>query len=168
MAKHKYIETPNEKWKPIDGYNGYEVSSLGRVRSYRKRNSKELYSTPHILAFKKCKTHCKEYLSVGLMRDNRRESISVHRLVAMSFIPNPENKPQVHHIDNNEQNNNLENLEWATNSENQLAREDIERPSGYKFVYKNRGTWRAANRNLGFDKCFKTRKVAVAFSMQYY
>ena len=57
---------------------------------------------------------------------------------------------------------------WVTNSENQLEREDWKRPSGYRYVFKNRDTWRAANLRLGFDKCFKTRKVAVAFAMQYY
>lgn len=167
MAKHKYIETP-EEWKPIEGYEGYEVSNKGRVRSYRKRNSTKFYEVPKIMRLKKCQTHCKEYLSASLMNNGKKESPSVHRLVAKAFIDNPENKPQVHHIDNNEQNNCVENLQWVTNSENQLARKDWSRPSGYKYVFRNRKKWRAANIRLVFDKCFKTRKVAVAFAMQYY
>jgi len=174
VAKHKYIETPEkmEVWKPIDGYEGYEVSNFGNVRSYRKRGSKNaVYDKPKRVKPYTLKTHCKEYHRHNLVKDGKRKSEYVHRLVAKAFIANYGNKPQVHHIDNNGLNNRVENLKWVTNSENQLAREDWAIPiglNGYKYVFKNKGTWRSANLRLGFDKCFKTRKVAAAYAMQYY
>jgi hypothetical protein len=157
-----------EIWKEIKGYEGYEVSNLGNVRSYLKRNSKQRYDIPRELTKGITPTHCKEYVSVILSQEGKRKKFYVHRLVATTFIENTHTKPQVHHIDNDEKNNRFDNLQWVTNSENQLEREDWKRISGYKYVFKNRGAWRAANSRLGFDRCFKTRKVAVAFSMQYY
>lgn len=158
-----------EIWKELTGYEGYEVSSFGNLRSYRKRGSKNaMYEEPKQVKPSTLKTHCKEYFKHNLMKDGKQKSEYAHRLVAKAFIPNPENKPQVHHIDNNGLNNHFENLEWVTNSENQLARTDWERPSKYKFVFRNRKKWRVGNKRLGIDKCFKTKKVAVAFAMQYY
>jgi len=168
MGKHKYIETP-EKWLPIEGYEGYEVSNFGNIRSYRKRGSKDaMYDEPKRVNPLLLKTHCKEYFKYHLVKDGKQKSEYIHRLVAKAFIPNPESKSQVHHIDNDGLNNHIDNLQWVTNSENQIERDDVERPSGYIYVYKNRDKWRAANIKLGFDRCFNTRKVAVAFSMQYY
>lgn len=62
----------------------------------------------------------KGYLQVVLSREGKSNWYKVHRLVAQTFIPNPENKPQVNHIDGNKINNNINNLEWCTNSENQI------------------------------------------------
>lgn len=60
----------------------------------------------------------KGYLRFGLHTENGRRMFFVHRIVAEMYIPNPENKPQVNHIDGNKQNNNVNNLEWVTNIEN--------------------------------------------------
>lgn len=60
------------------------------------------------------------YLQVALQKHKKRKDEKIHRLVAEAFIPNPENKPQVNHIDGDKTNNNVNNLEWTTTSENQL------------------------------------------------
>lgn len=94
-----------EIWKPVVGFENYVVSNLGKV----KRNDIEL--TPYIDATK--------YSKVGLFNGNgKQKKFLLHRLVAESFISNPENKPEVNHIDGNKQNNCVSNLEWVTRSEN--------------------------------------------------
>lgn len=100
-----------ETWKAIEGYEGlYEVSNLGRVKSLSRLRVKE-----HLLS--QFKNH-EGYKRVNLWKNNSSKKYSVHRLVAEAFIPNPESKPQVNHIDENKQNNSVENLEWVTAIEN--------------------------------------------------
>jgi len=166
VGNTKNIETP-EAWMPIDGFDGYEVSDKGKVRSYRKRNSPQLYKEPHEIKLSK-KGRKGRYFGFYVSNEYGRCHVSVHRCVAKAFIPNLENKPQVHHIDNDGLNNHIDNLQWVTNSENQLARTDWNSPSGYRYVWKNRTTWRVYNKRLGLDKCFKTKNVAAAYAMQYY
>lgn len=110
-----------EIWKEVFGYNGiYFVSNTGLVKSIdhhphgRKGNGKQ---TGRILKQHKC---CKGYLRVSLSMNKTRFSTGAHRLVAIAFIPNVENLPQVNHIDGIKSNNNASNLEWCNNSENQI------------------------------------------------
>lgn len=96
-----------EIWKDIEGYDGiYEVSSWGRVKNSRTgrvlKAGKDIYG----------------YLFVNVYKNGKRTNYKVHRLVAQAFIPNPQNKPQVNHIDENKENNYVENLEWCTAKEN--------------------------------------------------
>lgn len=93
-----------EEWKEVVGNSKYEVSTFGNVRNK---------ITKRIL---KCATNG-GYKLVGLSGD-KTKSKSVHRLVALTFIPNPENKPHVNHKDKNRGNNHVNNLEWATAAEN--------------------------------------------------
>jgi hypothetical protein len=101
---------------------GYSVSSLGKVKScarlvptvkgkngYLKINERMLRQEPYN----------DKYLRVALSYKGKVQRISVHRLVASVFIPNPGNKPCVNHIDGNAENNCIENLEWCTYSENE-------------------------------------------------
>ena len=101
-----------EVWKDIPGYEGlYQVSTFGNVRSLNWRNMnvvRDLYLKPHN----------KGYLQVELSKNGRKKMITVHRLVAMTFIPNPNELPTVNHKDENKHNNNVENLEWCTTSYN--------------------------------------------------
>ena len=99
----------NEVWKDIKNYDGdYQVSNFGRVKSFK--NGKE-----NILSLGITK---RKYQFVILSKNDIRKNFQVHRLVAMTFIPNPNNLPQVNHKDENPSNNNLENLEWCDNKYN--------------------------------------------------
>lgn len=116
-----------EQWKAIKGYEGlYEVSNTGKVRSLnrfvttkngitKKIKGKELFFTISKLDERGHRPRA----SVQLWKNNQAVLKSVHRLVACAFLVNEENKPTVNHIDGNPLNNHVENLEWATYSENQ-------------------------------------------------
>ena len=97
-----------EVWKQIENFENYEISSYGRVRKHYK-NKKVKYLKP-------MKTN--GYLCVELWKNRKR--IKIHLLVAIAFIPNTDNLPQVNHKDLNKENNNVENLEWISNRDNCL------------------------------------------------
>ena len=109
-----------EIWCPVVGYEGlYEVSSLGRVKSLtrtKKGKCGSIVGVPERIL--KYKTDRDGYLSVTLSAKNKRKMFRVHRLVAETFIPNPDNLPQVNHKDENPANNTVENLEWCSVSYN--------------------------------------------------
>lgn len=123
MTNEEFIASvtlEHEEWKQIRNYeNSYAVSNYGRVLSlgrYRKtRDGGKTWVLPRIL---KEKTTRLGYKQVALFRDNTSKYYSVHRLVALAFIPNPFDLPQVDHIDGNKANNNVNNLHWCTAKEN--------------------------------------------------
>lgn len=108
-----------EVWKDVQGYEGYyQVSNLGRVKNLeRKIPSGYCMRT---IPERVLKNNVNEfgYLYVILYKDTKPKKHKIHRLVANAFIDNPESKRCVNHIDGNKQNNCVENLEWATHSEN--------------------------------------------------
>jgi hypothetical protein len=154
-----------EIWRDIKGYEGYQVSSFGRVRSFRTRGLGGMSDNYKLLKLDLTKTHCKEYYRATLLG----KKFYVHRLVMLAFATNHQNKPQVNHKDNNGLNNDLDNLEWATNSENQVHRFKIRGTySNYgQYVYKNRTTFRVNKKGV-VDRCFKNLNEAQTFAKQYY
>lgn len=104
-----------EIWKDIEDYEGYQVSNFGRVRSLDRYNSRGWWIKGCIL---KPIMDKKGYLTVGLSKNNQRKAFKVHRLVALHFIPNIENKPEIDHINTIKTDNRVENLRWVTPKEN--------------------------------------------------
>lgn len=122
----KEMEVTMEKWKNIKNYEGfYQVSNCGKVKSLKRtvtaingecRSFNERMLTLH--KSKPTERHPVIRYHVELWKDNKRKVASIHRLVSEHFVPNPQGKPQVNHIDGDPSNNHYENLEWVTNSEN--------------------------------------------------
>lgn len=145
-----------EIWKDIDGYIGfYQISNLGRVKclqreiirsgDIKKNHTRKFTLNEQIkrTAFDKDK-----YQIVALNKDGKSKMHKIHRLIAKAFIPNPENKPQVNHIDGNPSNNSISNLEWVTNRENTIH--------AFKFLNRNEKRYKIEQFNnkkvLQYDK----------------
>lgn len=109
------MNAPVEEWRTIGVAKCYAVSNLGRVKSLWREKVLAAHPT------------YRGYVHVKL---GRGPHYLVHRLVAQAFVPNPDGKPQVNHIDGNPLNNRATNLEWATQSENQLhaVRTGLQKP----------------------------------------
>ena len=117
----------NEIWKPINGYEEhYEVSNLGRVRSIDRMIMKMGKLRPRKGVIKNLTPHYKNgYYSVLLKVQGVEKRLFIHRLVAIHFIPNPENKKEVNHKEGIKSKNTVEDLEWATPKENSNHAYDI-------------------------------------------
>ena len=98
-------------WKDIPGYEGlYKVSNTGEIYSMRENKNLSLSKDRY------------GYVQIILYKNGESKTYKVHRLVALAFIPNPDKKPSINHLDGNPRNNRVENLEWCTASENQQHR----------------------------------------------
>lgn len=95
-----------EIWMPVKNFPGYLISNMGRLKSFKRNKVRIL------------KPLKGKYLHYSLQYGTKYKHCSIHRLIAIHFIVNPENKPEVNHKDGNKQNNNIYNLEWATICEN--------------------------------------------------
>lgn len=105
-----------EIWKDITGYEGlYQVSDQGRVKSLERKDCLGRIVKERIL--KSTPTN-NGYLLVALCDGGKPKTLTVHRLVCQAFHKNPEDKPEVNHIDEDKTNNNAVNLEWCTREEN--------------------------------------------------
>lgn len=152
-----------ETWKDVVGYDGlYKVSNFGRVYSIPRPSTKG--------GIKK-QTDMNGYLRTILSKNHKKFNAGVHRLVAEAFIPNPDNKPTVNHIDGNKHNNNVNNLEWATNVE-QLKHSfkiglrkkqcNAERKGVIIFPdnsYKCFDTMKSLGKYLGYGKSFCKNRI---------
>lgn len=129
-----------EIWKDIKGYGGdYQISNYGRVYSVKSHK----YLSQTIVG--------KGYLRVHLWRDGIKKGELVHRLVAIHFLDNPNNLPQVNHKDENKENNCVDNLEWITAKEN----------SNYGTVQERKAkACEKAIKCIELDKIFQSTKIA--------
>lgn len=101
-------EQIKEEWRPIVGFEGlYEVSNKGKVKSLN-------YSRTKKSRIMKATKYSNGYMVVQLCKNKLKIHKSVHRLVAETFIPNPNNYPQINHKDEDKTNNHVNNLEWCT------------------------------------------------------
>lgn len=109
-----------EVWKEIPGFEGYyEASTLGNIRSVdRILNCVWGKVYPAKGKQKSISRYKSGYLYVNLYKDHKTYKFQVHRLVAFTFIPNPDNKPCIDHIDGDRTNNKVDNLRWCTHKEN--------------------------------------------------
>lgn len=141
-------------WKTITECPNYEVSDAGEVRNVRtgrvlKGILKDGYHRVMVYPDKKC--------------------IYIHRLVALHFIENPENKPYVDHIDRDRTNNHVSNLRWATNSENGLNTDyRIAKTDSHHIWITAYQTFHVNLRGrTAVSKCFKTLDEAITFRDQW-
>ena len=144
-----------EIWKPIPGYEGhYEASNMGRIRSVNKiikhpRNPK--MPLPRKGRILKSELDKYGYPVVTLSKDAKTKTFKIHRLVALTFMPNPDNLPQIDHIDGVKYNNQPKNLRWCTTQQNTAWRDERIRP---KVLCKETG------------RKFKTSYEAAAWIIQ--
>lgn len=98
----------DDELKPIKGYEGlYSIDRNGNVFSHKRKRYLSLKAE-----------NSRGYIQVGLYKGEKVKMFCVHKLVAMTYIPNPNNLPVVDHLDGNKKNNHISNLEWCTQKEN--------------------------------------------------
>ena len=142
-----------EIWKPILGYEGYyEISNFGRVKSLERtikcQNRSNFKQKEKILV---TRPNNRGYIMVGLHKEKNYKLVLVHRLVAETYIPNPENMPQVNHKDENKANNCVDNLEWCDNWYNAHYGTRIKRSSSKQMKKVNQ-----YDLNGNFIKCWNS------------
>ena len=149
-----------ETYKKIEGFENYSVSDFGNVRNDKTGKIKNV------------NVDIKGYVRVTLSSKTERKNKFIQRLVARAFILNPENKPQVDHIDNNRANNNIKNLRWTTISQNTQNRQlTTKNTSGSKGVSwrKDSQKWRAQitiNGKTITLGCFVNKEDAINIRVQ--
>ena len=170
--------TMKEIYRDIKGYEGlYQVSNLGNVKSLNYNNTNK----EKVLQL--C-AHEKGYLYVGLYKNGKRKSYIVHRLVAETFLNNPDNLPEINHKDENKTNNCVDNLEWCTTKyninygiHNEKMAKKLSKPiNQYDLQGNFIKSWNSAteiNKVLGFDNtniskcCRDIYKTAYGYKWRY-
>ena len=149
-----------EEWRPVKDFANYEINKDGIIR-----NSQTMY------ILKPSLSKNGNYPQVCLHKDGKHYSRTVHRLMGLTFLENPNNYETIDHIDRNRQNNNLSNLRWANRSEQAINRNkrDMvyrETNTGHHHISysKSRNRYIVQKRDIGvLCKTFKTLQEAIAF-----
>ena len=119
----KDVNNEEEEFKRIEGYDNYIVSNFGNIKNNKTNKIMKLQN------------HIQGYKQIGLTKNGKQKYFLIHRLVGKAFLENFDNKPVIDHIDENKSNNNIKNLRWATNQENQRNQgKYINNTTGYKGV----------------------------------
>lgn len=154
-----------EIWKDVPNYEeNYQASTMGRIKSkdryiYNKYNKSNTFYPGKILKLNQ-KRH--GYLSVDLAKNGKTKTMQVHRIIANTFIPNPENKPQINHINAIKTDNRVQNLEWVTAEEN---REHAKENNLY--VGPNRKKVRCRQLNIIFESSYEAGEYINKNKFQY-
>ena len=149
------------EWKAIEGHEGYEISVEG-VRSYWNTRHR-LQETPKMLKF--------SMTEVGYYCFNiERKPRYFHRLLMIAFVPNPDNKPCIDHINRIRTDNRIENLRWATHQENQENKSiQSNNKLGIQHIFKDRNgfQFRITRNKIEHRKYFNTLEEAIAYKDEY-
>lgn len=143
-----------EIWKEINSYEEYQVSNLGRIKSLK-------YGKEKILSLR---VDTSGYLGLRLSKENKPTRYNVHRLVALAFIENPNELPEVDHINRIKTDNRVENLRWASRSENALNTKDRLHSTNYRNICISDPGFKVQirrNSSVVFQKYCKTLDEAV-------
>ena len=141
----------------IVGFENYLIYSDGRVWS-KKRN-----------IFMEISINQGSYRRVSLTINYKRTTFTIHRLIAIHYIPNPDNKPEVDHKDRNRLNNDISNLRWVSSSENSLNRgqrcDNKNNTSGHKNISKSKNSWEYIKKynNIKYRKKFKSKTDCICY-----
>tara|TARA_R110000823_G_scaffold143329_1_gene273576 strand:- start:48 stop:500 length:453 start_codon:yes stop_codon:yes gene_type:complete len=144
----------------IEGYENYLIYEDGKVQNKKTKR------------YLKQSNNGDGYLQLSLCKEGKKTCRKIHRLLGLHYIPNPDNKPEVDHINRNRGDNRLENLRWATHSENgqntgmrknnKLGIKNISYDKRYdRYIYRKK------IRGLIHTKPFKTLEEAIEYKKQY-
>lgn len=149
-----------EQWKDIQGYDGlFQISNLGNVKRKQKtyfcgNNTKRVLEERLIIG-----EQVKGYRRVALWNNKKYKRVFVHRLVAQAFIPNPDDKPEIDHVDGNPLNNKVDNLRWCNHTENLNNPITLKRKSIAAKGNHMTGRFGALHHNSKKVKCIETNSV---------